>query len=274
MGGLLRRTVTAPFFRRATRARRIGYIVRMGQRRDRRRLLRKQPARAERLARLVADLVADPGYGLGEKRFPRPVADEDAAAVAEALHAELEGGLAVRAEQAAGRGLPLACTRGCNACCEELVIVERPEALAVARWLGSEAGASARTAFLAGYPRWREAVGDAPERIAALSADPSRRDEYEAAHREQWRKRVLCAFNVGGDCAIYPVRPLLCREAHAVETADRCAGGSPVPARRLTFGPVDDFMSRAAFLLRAAHRALTDRPAEALCAAVHRLLGE
>jgi len=178
----------------------------------------------------------------------------------------------VRSAAAEARGLPLACARGCNACCEEPVIVEEPEALAAARWLESEEGAAARARFGDGYARWRAQAGDAPERLAALSADGNAREAYEAEHRALWRKRVLCAFNLDGECAIYPVRPLLCREAHAVETRARCAADSLVPARRLTFRPVDEFMGRAAFLLRAVHRAVRERPAEPLPAAVNRLL--
>jgi Fe-S-cluster containining protein len=119
-------------------------------------------------------------------------------------------------------------------------------------------------------------VGDAPVRLADLFA---RRDRagYEAAHVAQWRRRVPCAFLDGGDCTIYPVRPIACRNAHAIETNQRCFGDHPalVPASRLAFGPLDQFVRRADGLLAAAHAALGGERgrAEALCDLVARLLG-
>jgi Fe-S-cluster containining protein len=233
---------------------------------------KRGPSRAQKMARLVGELTSDPAYGMGETPFPRRVTDDEGVAIAEALHAELDEGTIDRAALAETRGLPIACERGCNACCEELVIVELPEALAVAHWLATDEGAAARAAFLEAYPRWRAAAGDAIDAVATLAHDDTRRDEYEALHRAQWRKRLLCAFNQDGDCTIYPARPLVCRNAHAVETRERCVAGSPIPARRLTFPLVDGFLERSAFLLRATHRAMTGGPAEALCSAVHRLL--
>src|SRR5205823_414835 len=118
---------------------------------------------------------------------------------------------------------------------------------------------------------------DAPERLAALAEDPARAAEYRAAHVAQWRRRVLCAFNRGGDCTIYPARPLVCRNAHAVETSERCFGDHPGgrPAVRLGFAPLDEFLARTRQLLRAAHHAVADSPRDhgALCAVVHHLLG-
>ena len=68
----------------------------------------------------------------------------------------------------------------------------------------------------------------------------------------------MCAFNHEGACSIYPVRPMLCREGHAVETNARCCVDVALvnPPRRLTFAPVDEFMKRANVLLRATHNAI------------------
>jgi Fe-S-cluster containining protein len=200
---------------------------------------------------------------------------DEAADIAESFAEELERGTAARAQVAARQGLPIVCDRGCAGCCEELVIVYLPEALAVARWLSRPENAEARSHFAAAYHDWRLRVGDAPQALAALH-QAGDRDGYQAAHVEQWRKRVVCAFNKGGDCTIYPVRPLSCRNAHAVETPDRCFGDHPsgLPASRLAFPPIDDFMRRADELLAEAHRAAggVPRRAEALCELVYRLL--
>jgi hypothetical protein len=180
-----------------------------------------------------------------------------------------------RAAAARQSGLTIACRRGCNACCEELVLVYHPEAERIARWLDLPENAAARAGFLERYPGWREAVGDAPARLADLVAAGDKAG-YDAAHVAQWRRRILCAFNDGGDCTIYEVRPVNCRNAHALDTADHCAGDDPSGkvAARLQFKPLDDFLARVRKLERAAHHAIggpTYRP-EALPDAVHRRL--
>jgi hypothetical protein len=77
-------------------------------------------------------------------------------------------------------------------------------------------------------------------------------------------------------CSIYPVRPLLCRNAHAVGTAAHCYGDDPsgtVPVR-LRSKELDAYVDHARSCIRAAHHALGGarlRPA-ALCDAVAELL--
>jgi Fe-S-cluster containining protein len=122
-----------------------------------------------------------------------------------------------------------------------------------------------RDAFLAAYPTWKAAVGDAPARMGERLAQGDNAG-YLQLHQEQWRKGILCAFNQQGDCTIYPVRPLTCRYGHAVETPSRCSGKSAgeKPAARLQFAPLDDYLKGAQKVLRAAHHALGEprnRPA-------------
>jgi uncharacterized protein len=229
----------------------------------------------ERLGRLVAALSADAGYAIGARRFPRPVADDDAVAIAAALADEVDEGTAARAGAAAERGLTIACAPGCNACCEVTVMVYRPEALAIAHWLRRPENEAARAAFLAAYPGWRAAVGDAPERLsdAFVAGDAA---GYDALLLSTWRKRALCAFNHDGRCAIYPVRPIGCRNAHALDTHALCPPDAPRPPAALAFVPLDRFMHTATRLLRATHNASggARHRQEAVCASVKRLLDE
>jgi hypothetical protein len=231
----------------------------------------------DNLHRLIGELLADPAYATGRRSFPRTVSRDDAVGISAIVQREVDRATAAREEAAVSEGVRLACGRGCSYCCEELVLVFEAEALAIARWLARPENTAARARFMEAYPRWRTAVGDAPGALAELLG---RGDEpgYRAAHAAQWRRRILCAFNVGGDCSIYPVRPVNCRNAHAVDTAERCRGDQPdgAPATRLAFVPLDQFLARARGLDRALHHALgrpRNRP-QALCEAVHRLLAE
>jgi hypothetical protein len=196
-------------------------------------------------------------------------APDDAERLAAHLQAQVDRGVGARAEHAARGGVVIACGRGCNACCEQPVMVFAPEAQRIASWLARPENAGARAAFLEAYPGWRARAGDGPEQLAELYA-AGKRDEHRALHVVQQRRRALCAFNSGGDCLIYPVRPVLCRAAHAVDTADHCRADATVPVKTLVFRPLDEFVVRARNALRVAHNALggpTNRPA-ALCQAV------
>jgi Fe-S-cluster containining protein len=207
----------------------------------------------ERLRTLVDELASDPGYASGARKFPRRVSLDDAATIAGGLQDEVDAGVAAREAQIAAQGLVLACKRGCTGCCEEPIMIFRPEAARVARWLEQPENAAARDAFRAAYKDWKKRAGDTPARLSALFVgDPER---YIKAHVEGWRQGVLCAFNQGGDCTIYPVRPIVCRGGHALNTSEYCTGAADRPAARATFVPLDQFIARTRKLLAATHNA-------------------
>lgn len=226
------------------------------------------------IERLIEALLSDEGYVTGRRSFPGSVSKEEAATLSAIAQGEVDRGTQARAAAAERAGEKIACQRGCNACCCEMVLVYHGEAELVARWLEEPENQAAKAAFLERYPRWREAVGDAPQRLENLCA-AGNRVAYETAHVEQARKAILCAFNVDGACGIYAVRPVNCRNAHAVETSAYCAGLVPgKPAQRLEYTPLDQFLERVDQLELAAHHALggpRKRP-EAIADAVMRRL--
>ena len=69
------------------------------------------------------------------------------------------------------------------------------------------------------------------------------------------------------------MRPLGCRNAHALDTNERCVADR-APAAALEFVPLDRLMQSATRLLRAAHNAMSERRhgLESVGVAVHRLL--
>jgi len=227
----------------------------------------------ERLLALAQRLASD--EELVEGRAAAEITVEDAADIVDALHAQLDDATAARAEHAAQQGMPLACGPGCTGCCEELVLIFLPEAHAVARWLMRDENRAAREAFLEAYPAWKQRVGAAPAELAATYAAGDA-DEFLVRHVAQWRRRILCAFNRDGLCTIYPVRPLLCRNAHAVGTSAHCYGDDPSgePVVHLGARAVDAFVDNVRAFNRAAHHALGGprREPRALCDEVHRLL--
>jgi Fe-S-cluster containining protein len=229
----------------------------------------------KRLRALFDELISEAGYISGRRSFPRTLTSDDAVAIAADLHDELDTAAAARALAASRQRTPLACGPGCNGCCEELVMVFRPEALRIARWLEEPAQAAVKQRFLDAYPAWKARVGDAPSMIAlrfTSADDPG----FTEALTAQWRKRILCAFNHDGMCTVYDVRPLACRNAHAIGTATHCVGDDPegVPATRIASPQLDAWLARARGAMAAAHHAIGGprQRAASVCDAVYELL--
>ena len=229
----------------------------------------------KRLRVLFDELIADKGYVTGRKSFPRTLTPDDAVDIVGALHEEMDVAAGHRANAARRMGKPLACTRGCTGCCEEMVMVFQPEAIRIARWLEQPENAAVKAAFLAAYPVWKLQVGDVPDRLAALFKSGDEAAHF-ALYLEQWKRRILCAFNRDGLCTIYEVRPLVCRNAHAVETSARCYGDSADerPPARMHSNELDAWVEESRGRIRAAHHAIggpKQTPAS-LCDAVYELV--
>jgi Fe-S-cluster containining protein len=98
---------------------------------------------------------------------------------------------------------PIACRPGCDFCCHNQIEVTPLEALAI----GSHIQA---------LPAEEQAV--LQDRIKASLASRAGKTKVKIARS---RREFPCPFLSQGLCAIYPVRPLLCRAMHSLD-AGRC----------------------------------------------------
>jgi Fe-S-cluster containining protein len=229
----------------------------------------------QRLLELMAELTSRREYASGDLPFPRPLDPGDAAAIAADLQAAVDQGVAKRAEVAAAQGEHIACHAGCNACCEQLVMIWTAEAELIAGWLNQPENAEARRRFLEAYPAWAERSAGAIASVIARTRVGDARGQF-AALVAHWRQRILCAFNHDGLCAIYAVRPVLCRNCHAVGTSEHChpADDTGTAATSLHFKPLEEFIQRTRGLSKAMHHALGGPRGLAvpLCSAVYERL--
>ncbi len=161
---------------------------------------------------LAGAAAAPPARGR-KVRLPVVSAQDNAGLIA-LLHDQLDRAIEVREAYLAEQGETVACGRGCNACCTAPVVVGEAEAAAIAVWLADRPEQLARFQTL--YPQWRAALGSLIEDLFAIA-------ERDQAAMEYRSRRVLCPFNEAGDCTIYPVRPALCRKAHALQSAEPCS---------------------------------------------------
>lgn len=109
-----------------------------------------------------------------------------------------------------------ACRRGCAFCCYQLVPLTTLEAQRLADYLSR-------------LPRGdRREIGAALERHAIrfttwLKNRPAGDVRDRAVNLDYLRQHIPCPFlGPASECRVYPVRPLLCRGHHALETSARC----------------------------------------------------
>lgn len=95
---------------------------------------------------------------------------------------------------------PVACRPGCSSCCYNQVELTPPEAFLIADFL-TQGVAPARLPGLA----------------AALKEEWNRRRGLSPPELARRRREFPCPFLSGDHCAIYPVRPLLCRAMHSLD---------------------------------------------------------
>ncbi len=230
----------------------------------------------QRILALMNEL-SDPSFASGRRAYPRTLDPDDAMFIAGKLQEAVDEGTEVRARKAAAEGMTIACGEGCTYCCEQPILVWLAEALRVADWLRRPENAASQRAFLAAYPLWREQIGADTEAVGDAGATGDRLLHLRA-FIAAFQKRVLCAFNHGGRCSIYPVRPIICRHHHALETNARCNADDESHERRqyLHFKPLDDFVERAHRVSASMHHALGGQRGRtvALCQAVYDLLME
>jgi Fe-S-cluster containining protein len=225
------------------------------------------------VADLLAHIVTNQDWAMGRRRYPRTVTKDDAFTIAEAFQEQVDRGVETRAELGRRKLMVIACHRGCNTCCEEPIMVTLPEAIVVARWITKPENAAVLAGFLARFPAWQADVGERLERLSVHSS----KGESEPALELHVEARHLCPFNDAGECTIYPARPILCRDAHALDTPEHCAGWSGGTVKCIPFPQLDEFIKKVKTAMWAIHHALpgTKRlQMIALPAAVHQLLGE
>ena len=137
--------------------------------------------------------------------------------------------VAVQTEARAGR--TVSCTRGCGACCRQVVPLSPPEAWMVADVVAG-LPAPRRADALAVFARAGEALTtsglkaqllgriDSPEQMVGLAV-------------AYFRLGVPCPFLRDESCSIYPYRPSICREYLVTSPAENCGTLGKAPVARI-----------------------------------------
>jgi hypothetical protein len=222
------------------------------------------PERLQRVAIELADAVSAREQG---RHVKLPVIQRsDAAALTNIMNEQLDDAISRRDAEIGSR---MACSKGCNSCCVSPVLITEGEAVTIVEWLRQPEHADVRARFEAAFPAWRDKLGD----LLARSADQRSAEETRAWCLEVQHRQAMCAFNHEGACSIYPVRPALCRKAHALDSNQFCSndGGKVQYYQHPETENMYESQRPMRFGLHVALR--PNGRLELIGAAVHRLLG-
>lgn len=206
----------------------------------------------------------------GKRHLP-VIRPHDAEAICNLFYANIDRGTEARAKAVQASGKQVACGPGCSRCCDNLVGLHAGESQVVARWLARPEQDALRDRFLEKFAAWRAGLGDLVDRWIAASAAGDR-ETGSAIAQEAFRRGVGCAFlDDRGACSIYPARPTVCREHHAIGTNAGCEPDADVPVEQASFPPLDRYLEKIQPILLALHDAVSpDAPgARPLCQAIH-----
>jgi Fe-S-cluster containining protein len=133
-------------------------------------------------------------------------------------------GIAVQNAEAEGRRI--SCTKGCAACCRQLVPISTIEARALRDLVAAmpperRAGIVAR---FAGARRQLEETG-LLERLERR--DENTREERIALGMDYYHQKIACPFLEDELCLIHPDRPITCREYLVTSPAVNCTAPTP-----------------------------------------------
>jgi Fe-S-cluster containining protein len=159
---------------------------------------------------------------VGELKIAHPITVPSAAVPATEIVPALQG-LVNAVVAAAEAGKAVSCSKGCGACCRQLVPISRTEGERLVT-LVDAMPAPRRAAVLARFANAAAMLGRAGLSTALL--DPAKRTgkSDRALSIAYFAQHIACPFLEEESCSIHPDRPLVCREYLVTSPPELCAG--------------------------------------------------
>ncbi|MHB9118323.1 MAG: YkgJ family cysteine cluster protein [Burkholderiales bacterium] len=113
-----------------------------------------------------------------------------------------------------------ACSKGCDACCHQMVAVHTWEESLIGAYINTEMHDKTKKIVRRQMMDWWREL-----RVylrPATRENPITFYEYQALQQGMIYRRVMCPFLVDKACSIYPVRPAICRSYVVPNDPQRC----------------------------------------------------
>jgi Fe-S-cluster containining protein len=143
-------------------------------------------------------------------------------------------------ELSAKEGQPLSCSKGCAACCRQLVPISGPEAFRLADAI-IELPEARRDAFLARFDQVESELSARGllAKLDQLVASGGQGHDLGALAAEYFGLGIACPILVeGGQCGVRPDRPLSCRDFNVSSPAENCSNPGLYQIRKIPTPPL------------------------------------
>jgi len=130
------------------------------------------------------------------------------------------------ARRAEEQGKAVSCTKGCGACCRQIVPLAEVDARAIAR-LVDEMPEPRRSLVRERFARAKASLAEAGLLARLQERRPFTPDEVQPFGLAYFRLGIPCPFLEDECCSIHEMRPLTCREFLVTSPAVHCADPKP-----------------------------------------------
>jgi Fe-S-cluster containining protein len=148
-----------------------------------------------------------------------PISAADLLPIARAVAARI---VQAAEEAVVAEGKTISCTKGCGACCRQLVPISRTEARLIAQMV-AELPEPRRSEIADRFARAKSAMQTSGMWQTLERRADWRPDEVEQIGLDYFRQGIPCPFLEEESCGIHPDRPITCREYLVTSPAINCA---------------------------------------------------
>ncbi|QEM69518.1 YkgJ family cysteine cluster protein [Geobacter sp. FeAm09] len=114
--------------------------------------------------------------------------------------------------------VPAVCCQGCSHCCHQLIKVHWAEGVLIEKYIIETFSKDQIETFSARLEQWKNYLKDCTPNTDILEASDINKFAAKVAE-----DHIPCFFLDNDSCAIYPVRPLICRTFVVTDDAKLCA---------------------------------------------------
>jgi Fe-S-cluster containining protein len=138
------------------------------------------------------------------------------------IHSLADAVVGIACKAAEGEGKSISCSKGCGACCRQLVPISAVEARRL-RELLDELPAPRAAELRARFGQARERLAEAGLLEALLAPHSIEDEQVQAFGLEYFARGIACPFLEDESCSIHADRPVACREYLVTSPAAHCA---------------------------------------------------
>ncbi|MDQ6788635.1 MAG: YkgJ family cysteine cluster protein [Acidobacteriota bacterium] len=125
-------------------------------------------------------------------------------------------------ETVQSEGMEISCTKGCGACCRQMVPISEIEAHRLSN-LVNEMPEPRKSIIIERFAQAKKRMAEAGLLDELQNSEQITKEEFRDFGLKYFAQRVDCPFLEDESCSIHPDRPIVCREYMVVSPAENCS---------------------------------------------------